>query len=104
MDVRAVLRRSRLPFVASLFLAALLGAPTMAGPTLDPLPAPVAVFAAAPATNTTAAEPVAAEPALPLPPAAPADDLPAPSLPDARVLADQASTAAAAPRAPPFSA
>jgi len=103
VDVQAVLRRSRLPFVASLFLAALLGAPTVAGPVLDPLPAPVAVLAAAPVTSSTAAEPVAAEPALP-PPAVPVDDLSTPSFPGARVLADQASAAAAAPRAPPFSA
>jgi hypothetical protein len=114
VDVRAALRRTRLPFVASLFLAALLGAPTIAGPTVAhpvsaPLPAPVAVLAAAPSTVTTtaqstAARPVIAEPATPLPPAASADDTPAVGYPGARILADRVGAAASAPRAPPFSA
>jgi len=59
VDVKGVLR-TRLPLVVSLFLAALLGAPTAAGPVADPLPAPVTVAAvAAPAAHAPA--PIAAE-------------------------------------------
>jgi hypothetical protein len=95
---------TRLPLVASLFLAALLGAPT--APALDPLPAPVTVLAAAPPTTstTTAIEPTAAEP-VPAPPAsAPAVEAATVTYPAARVLLDRSGTAAGAPRAPPFSA
>ncbi|GAA3350902.1 hypothetical protein GCM10020358_78560 [Amorphoplanes nipponensis] len=97
-----MLRRTRLPLVVSLFLAALLGAPTAAGPAGDPLPAPVtAAAAAAPAAaavpplvvEETDAEPTVAAPA----PARPVR-------PAATVLTDQISTAATAPRGPPATA
>jgi hypothetical protein len=102
VDVRAVFRRARLPLVASLFLAALLGAPAVAAtPALDPLPARVTVLAAAAPTSTTATEPTAAEPA---PAPAPAADTTTVAYPAARVLLDRSGTAAGAPRAPPFSA
>ena len=98
MDVRAAIRRTRLPFVASLLLAALLGAPA----TVEPAPAPgPAVISAAASTATTPADTPAAEP----------DTEPAPAtvvaesgdhVPAARPgLLDRAARAALAPRAPP---
>jgi hypothetical protein len=97
--MRSVLRRARLPLVVSLFLAALLGAPTSAGPIGDPLPAPVTAAAvAAPATQTSVqavTEPTVAEPAAA--PPAPAG----PVLIAAPLLTEQINTAAAAPRGPP---
>lgn len=109
MDVKAALRRTRLPLAASLFLAALLGAPTIVGPVSVPSPSPVAVLAAAPSTVTTtapstAARPAITEPATPLPPAVVADDAPAVGYPGVRILADQVGAAASVPRAPPLSA
>ena len=97
--MRGVLRRTRLPLVVSLFLAALLGAPSAAGPVTDPLPVPVTAAAvAAPATSATASavvETITTEP--PVAPAAPAQ----PVRLAAPLLTDQVSTAATAPRGPP---
>ncbi|MGW4943023.1 hypothetical protein ACWEOZ_15740 [Actinoplanes sp. NPDC004185] len=99
--MRSVLRRARLPLVVSLFLAALLGAPTAAGPVTDPLPAPVmAAAAAAPAAPAPAPLPeeiVTDPPAAATAPAGPVR-LAAP------LLTDQVSTAATAPRGPPHTA
>jgi hypothetical protein len=100
--MRGVLRRTRLPLVVSLFLAALLGAPTAAGPVIDPLPAPVTAAAAAapvaPAPAQPAPEETVAEP--PVTSAAPAG----PVRLAAPLLTDQVSTAATAPRGPPHTA
>ena len=98
VDVKGVLR-TRLPLVVSLFLAALLGAPTAAGPVTDPLPAPVnAAAVAAPASQAPA--PVVAEPIRTEPPAAPAaPERPAPLA--APPLTDQVSIVATGPRGPP---
>jgi hypothetical protein len=97
-----VLRRTRLPLVVSLFLAALLGAPTTTGPVTDPLPVPVTAAAAAapsaPAPASVVAESITIEPpAVPVLPAGPVR-LAAP------LLTDQVSTAATAPRGPPRTA
>jgi hypothetical protein len=103
VDVRAALRRTRLPFVASLFLAALLGLPGTPAPAIDPLPVPVvAAVAAAPASATSVASPVEAPVAEPVAPSVAA--VPAVVDPGVQTLADQVGTAASGPRAPPFSA
>jgi hypothetical protein len=100
--MRGVFRRTRLPLVVSLFLAALLGAPAAAGPVTDPLPVPVtAAAAAAPAAPAPA--PVVAEMISTEPPAVPA--APVRPVPFATpLLSDQVSTAATAPRGPPATA
>ena len=86
----------------SLFLAALLGGPTVAGPVTDPLPVPVtAAAAAAPAAPASA--PVVVETTSTEPAAAPT----APAQPvrlAAPLLTDQVSTVATAPRGPPLTA
>ena len=97
-----VLRRTRLPLVVSLFLAALLGTPTAAGPVTASMPVPAsasavaAPVAAAPAPVAVAETPTE-PPAVPAPPARPVR-LAAP------LLTDQVSTAATAPRGPPTTA
>jgi hypothetical protein len=97
-----VLRRTRLPLVVSLFLAALLGAPTTAGPATDPLPVPVtAAAAAAPAAPAPA--PVVAETITLEPPAAPATAAQPVRL-ATLALTEQVSTAATGPRGPPATA
>jgi hypothetical protein len=100
--MRGVLRRTRLPLVVSLFLAALLGAPTAAGPVTDPLPVPItAAAAAAPAASApdqVVVETISTQP--PVVPAAPAG----PVLVATPLLIDQVSTAATAPRGPPTTA
>ncbi len=58
MDVRGVLRRLRLPLVASLFLA-LAGGPGAVTAIAEPLPAPAVVVSAASATVAEVAEAVA---------------------------------------------
>ena len=102
VDMRSVLRRTRLPLVVSLFLAALLGAPTATGPVADPLPMPITAAVAAAPTDSAPAPALVDElrPEPPAVPAAPARRFPA----DSPVLADQASIAAGAPRAPPHTA
>jgi hypothetical protein len=97
MDVRAAIRRTRLPFVASLLLAALLGAPA----TMEAVPVtgPAGISAAAPAAAE--AEIPAAEP-----PAEPAADTAASGVradapPAGRGLIHQADRALLAARAPP---
>ena len=101
VDMRSVLRRARLPLVVSLFLAALLGAPT-AGPATDPLPVPVTAAAAAapeaPAPAPVVVETISTEPAAA--PATPAQPVRLATLP----LTDQVSTAATGPRGPPATA
>ena len=101
-----VLRRTRLPLVVSLFLAALLGTPTAAGPVTASMPVPASASAvAAPVAAAPAPAPVAVAvaetptepPAVPAPPARPVR-LAAP------LLTDQVSTAATAPRGPPTTA
>ena len=110
MDVRAAIRRTRLPFVASLLLAALLGAPA----TMESVPAGP-VIAAPMIAGRVAESPVAAEPATSV--ATAADSVVAgipvePAHSSVRVLptgvplagaglADQADRSARAPRAPP---
>ncbi|MET8151048.1 hypothetical protein ACIBSW_26800 [Actinoplanes sp. NPDC049668] len=96
-----------MPFVASLLLAALLGAPNTAALTVDPRPVPIAAASAASAASvavTKATEPLAAEPTAPPSPVAPAAGTPAAASPGVRALADQSGTAATGPRAPPLSA
>ena len=96
------MRRTRLPLVVSLFLAALLGAPTAAGPVTGPLPAPV--------TAAAAAAPAAPAPAPPVPEENVTDPPVAAQAPAGPVrlatplLTDQVSTAATAPRGPPATA
>jgi transcription elongation GreA/GreB family factor len=107
VDVRSAIRRTRLPLVASLFLAALLGA----APVIEPAPATdTAVVAAHSRVSTTAvsataltsavesapAEPAAAASLSILDAGASAVVVPVPS-----ALTDQADRAARAPRAPP---
>lgn len=97
-----VLRRTRLPLVVSLFLAALLGAPTAAGPVTGSLPVPASVSAAAAPVAPAPAPAVVAEtttepPAVPAAPARPVR-LAVP------LLTDRAGTAATAPRGPPTTA
>jgi len=96
VDVRAAIRRTRLPFVASLFLAALLGAPTVAA---APAPAPVAAVRSA---ISTAAEPAVGEPIGVVPAATPVRTAPAVALPATPALRDQAVRVARTPRAPPL--
>lgn len=101
MDVLRVLRRTRLPLVVSLFLAALLGAPT-AGPATGSRPVPASASVVAPPV-AAAPEPVVAAETTPEPPAVP--ELPArPVRLAAPLLTDQVSTAATAPRGPPTTA
>jgi hypothetical protein len=104
MDVRAAIRRTRLPFVASLLLVALLGAPATveSAPVAGPGAAAASVgtvtaASVTPASEATASATPAAEPAgTPVVPAVHAD------VPPARPgLTDQADRAALAPRAPP---
>jgi hypothetical protein len=95
VDVRAAVRRTRLPFVASLLLAALLGAPPAAPPAAEPLPVAAAVQAA------TTVEQVAAEPVLDTPEATPAQVVQTVAAPKPGALVDQAVRAARTPRAPP---
>ena len=96
MDVRAAIRRGRLPLVASLVFAALLGSPAVT----EPAPPTATVIAhstvSTPADATAVAEPVVAV-------AAPAPIIAAPPAagPGSPVLRDQAVRAALAPRAPP---
>lgn len=96
------MRWTRLPFVASLFLAMLLGVPAVvAVPTAAPplVSITAAERAAERAAQQTVAAPTNAEPAEPLhafTPAATADVLPA-----APARRDRAVRAALAPRAPP---
>lgn len=100
--MKGVVRRTRLPLVVSLFLAALLGTPTATGPATDPLPVPVTAAAAA-APAAAAPTPVLVEETVAEPPAAPA--APArPVLLAAPLLTDQVNAAAAAPRGPPATA
>ena len=95
MDVRAAVRRTRLPFVASLLLAALLGAPPLTPPAAEPLPVAAAVQSGA------TVEQVAAEPALETPETTPAQVVQTVAAPRPSALDDQAVRAARTPRAPP---
>jgi len=95
VDVRAAVRRTRLPFVASLLLAALLGAPPSTHPAAEPLPVAAAVQASA------TVEQVAAEPVLDTPEATPAQVVQTVEAPKPGALVDQAVRAARTPRAPP---
>lgn len=114
MDVRAAIRRTRLPFVASLLLAALLGAPAtmesvpagppvsagpvIAGPVIaGPVIAGQAVAEAASAVTTAADTAVADSPAEPAGHLAARAGTPR----TAAGLTDLADVSARAPRAPP---
>ena len=102
VDVRAAIRRTRLPLVASLFLAALLGV----APATEPAPVTGTVAAAAQSSISTtavaaAAEPIAAETVAAAPLSTVDDSLPAVVFPATSALIDQADRAALAPRAPP---
>lgn len=96
MDVKAAIRRTRLPFVASLLLAALLGAPPATPPTAEPLPVAAAVQSSATVEQVAAAEPV-----LDAPEAAAGQVVAAVAAPEPGALVDQAVRAARTPRAPP---
>jgi hypothetical protein len=98
MDVRAAIRRTRLPFVASLLLAALLGAPAtveaapVGGPGVVASPATVTTIEAETPTGDSTVEAVATTVVAGFHAEAPS---PGPA------LIDQADRAALAPRAPP---
>ncbi len=98
MDVGAAIRRTRLPFVASLLLAALLGAPA----TMEPAPVAGPRVVAGPAATVPAeAETPAAEsPAEPAETAT-AVEVRADTPPAGPGLTDQADRAALASRSPP---
>jgi hypothetical protein len=96
VDVKAAVRRTRLPFVASLLLAALLGAPPPTPPVAEPLPVAAAV------QYRTTVEQVAAEPVPDTPESVPAHVVPAAEAPKPGALIDQAVRAARTPRAPPL--
>jgi len=96
VDVRAAIRRGRLPLVASLVFAALLGAPSATEPAPPTTTVVAQSTASTPADATAVAEPVVAvEAPAPIIAAAPAAGA------DSPVLRDQAVRAALAPRAPP---
>ena len=96
MDVRAAIRRGRLPLVASLVFAALLGVPSAPEPVRPTATVVAEATTSTPADATAVAEPVVAvEAPTPIIAAPPA---PGPGSP---VLRDQAVRAALAPRAPP---
>ena len=123
VDVRAAIRRTRLPFVASLFLAALLGMPAAgtapagvpsAAPqstfsTVDDAPVSRPIIAVAPDTPIAAPASIhasSAHPASALGQSGPAFVAPVRTVsaigrPAASGLRDQAVRAALAPRAPP---
>jgi hypothetical protein len=95
VEVKAAIRRTRLPFVASLLLAVLLGAPA-AVPAPAVQPAPVSVAAAQSSISQVEAEPAGA---VEVPPVLLEDPVVVrPVLP---ALRDQAARAATTPRAPP---
>ncbi|WP_305785962.1 hypothetical protein [Symbioplanes lichenis] len=94
MDVRGVLRRARLPLVASLFLA-LLGGPAVA----PPAPAPVPVVAQAASSSVAAFDETPDVPAVSTPVA-----VPAPAFAAVPQLSGLVGGPAAAPRAPPVRA
>ncbi|HEV7965754.1 MAG TPA: hypothetical protein VGP57_24650 [Actinoplanes sp.] len=98
MDVRAATRRTRLPFVASVFLAALLGVPAAPAPAVEPVP----ISMAAQSAIAVSAAPAADEPITAVPADEPVLAAPAAALPDSPALRDQAVRAALAPRAPPL--
>ncbi|MEV4709448.1 hypothetical protein [Actinoplanes sp. NPDC049316] len=116
MDVRGVLRRTRLSLVASLFLTALLGGPVAAAPVAEPLAAPAPATIVTPVAVTPSADLVAAGPVHHRPATTPAPgtavDLPlaAPVLaalavrPRTTRLTSQVRAAVAGPRAPPATA
>jgi hypothetical protein len=99
MDVRAAIRRTRLPFVASLLLAALLGVPA----TVEPAPVAGVGVVASPATaDVTAAGPAAAEVTAAEPAETPVvTAFPVDAPPAGAGLTGRADLAALAPRAPP---
>jgi hypothetical protein len=102
VDVRAAIRRTRLPLVASLFLAALLGV----APAAEPAPATGAVVVAAQSGISTTAvaaatDPLAAETVAAAPLSAVDEAISAVVFPATSALIDQAHRAALAPRAPP---
>lgn len=103
-----MLRRTRLPLVVSLFLAALLGGPA-ALPAGEALPVPATVTtAAAPTVSTPLADEtraaVAAHATVPAVPPAFSAPAPLPVVGSSLALTDQVGAAAAAPRAPPHTA
>ena len=98
MDVRAAIRRARWPSVASLLLAARLGAPAPVAAV--PVAGPAVISAAAPAAAAEAEVPA------PEPPAAPAGDTAAAEVradaaPARPGLVDQVARTALAARGPP---
>jgi hypothetical protein len=101
MEVSAAVRRMRLAFVASVFLAPLLGvSPTAVEPAPAAAPPVVATHSTpvSPAAEPQAAKPETAEPVVVI------RDTPVPTAPAAApaVLGDQAARAQRAPRAPPL--
>ena len=107
MDVRAAVRRTRLPFVTSLLLVALLGAPATVEPAPVAGPGAVAVSMGTAASVVAASVAPASEATAPAAPAAEPAGTPAVAAVHADVppagpgLTDQAEHAALAPRAPP---
>ena len=99
MEVRAAVRRTRLPLAVLLF-AALLGAPAPAAVPVDARPASGAAVSIVHSGAASTADASGTEPE-PAPPASvPADSPAAP--PEAPVLADGVAHAPRAPRAPPL--
>jgi hypothetical protein len=99
MEVRAAVRRTRLP-LAALLLAALLGAPAPAGVAVDARPAPGGAISTVHTGAAITADAPGTEPE-PVPPASvPAGSPAAP--PEAPALGDDVAHAPRAPRAPPL--
>jgi hypothetical protein len=98
MDVRAAIRRTRLPFVASLLLAALLGVPAtvetgpVAGPGVVASPASLTTIEVKAPAGESIVEPAEAT-VVP--------EFRADASPPVPVLTGRAQRAAAVPRAPP---
>ena len=99
MDVRAAIRRTRLPFVASLLLAALLGAPATVEPA--PVAGPRVVAGPAATVTTVEAETPAGESTVEAVATTVVAGFHADAPSPGPALTDQADRAALAPRAPP---
>jgi hypothetical protein len=99
MEVRAAVRRTRLP-LAALLLAALLGAPAPAAVAVEARPAPDTVVSAVHSGATITADASGAE-SEPAPPVSVPAGLPA-APPEAPALGDGVAHAPRAPRAPPL--
>lgn len=99
MDVRAALRRTRLPLFASLVLAALLGVPATVPVPHEPVRISAHVVVGRGSAEVVTAEPAAADPGPLAGPVVAAPALVVRTVPQS--LAGRAVRGALAPRAPP---